>query len=384
MRIGIMTFHKSINYGSVLQAYALAYKLKEMGHEPEIIDYEQHNYNYQYQIIKLPFSSEAVKHDFVNMNFYKIMKKRKAAFEQFRKNSLPLSSKEYYFGDDLSELEEKYDMFICGSDQIWNTNASDFDTAYFFPFIKNKPCISYAVSLNKGELYNAAEPELLKKSINKFKALSARETSGQKKIYNFIEGSKEVKVVLDPTLLNHKSAYDSLSKKKIIDEPYIFFYSINYAPEAVRAAAVVSERLNLPVYTLVTGKGTRALYNMKKGGKIKIISDDVSPKDFLSLIRHAEKVVTNSFHGTAFSIIFEKNFFSVRAVDKNGKPENDTRLLNILSFLGMDDRYRTAEELKETDLMSEIDYSDVKIKRDEQIKESVDFLKMNIGGYEKL
>ena len=378
MKIGIMTFHKSINYGSVLQAYALAYKLREMGHEPEIIDYEPHNYNDQYQIIQPPFSMKAVKHDFVNLTFYRAMKNRKAAFEQFRKKHLPLTSKEYYYGDDLSELNGKYDLFICGSDQIWNTDAADFDTAYFFPFISNTPKIAYAVSLNKGELSNTAEPERLKESIMDFKALSSREVSGQKKIYDFIDGQKDVHVVLDPTLLNDKSAYQALSEKRIIDEQYIFFYSINYASAAVKAASLVAERLNLPVYTLVNGKGSRALYNMKKGGKIKIIKDDVSPEDFLSLICHAEKVVTNSFHGTAFSIIFEKDFYSVQNIDETGNPKNDTRIFNILNFLEIQDRYKTVEELKTTDLTSKIDYSKVKLKRDEQIQESIHFLKTHI------
>lgn len=219
MKIGIMTFHKSINYGSVLQAYALAYKLREMGYEPEIIDYKQRNYDFQYRIIKPPFSPEALKHDFVNLNFYSIMKKRKAAFEKFRKVHLPLSKKEYCFGNSLSELDSLYDLLICGSDQIWNTNASDFDTAYFFPFAEKTPKISYAVSLNRGELYNSDDPELIRNCINNFKALSAREVSGRDKIFNFIDGKKDVSVVLDPTLLNYKEAYQPLANKRIIDEP---------------------------------------------------------------------------------------------------------------------------------------------------------------------
>ena len=378
MKIGIMTFHKSINYGSVLQAYALAYKLRELGHKPEIIDYEQKNYDFQYKIIKPPFSLEAIKHDFVNLSLYGIMKERKAAFERFRRKRLPLSDREYRFGDDLSVLDGKYDLLICGSDQIWNTNASDFDTAYFFPFIAKTPRISYAVSLNKGELSNAANPKLLKKNILDFRALSARETSGQEKIYNFIGGKKEVSVCLDPTLLNGKEAYEKISSKRIIREPYIFFYSVNFAPEAVKAAKIVSERLGLPVYTLAAGKGTRSLYNVRKDGKIKILRKHIGPENFLGLIRFADKVVTNSFHGTAFSIIFEKDFFSVKSVDKNGKPENDTRLYNILSFLGLQDRYLSQKELLSANLSEKTDYSAVRSKREEQIRDSAEYLRRNI------
>lgn len=379
MKIGIMTFHKSINYGSVLQAYALAYKLNEMGHDAEIINYQQRNYDYQYRIIKPPFSLEAIKHDFVNLNFYSIMKERAESFDRFRKKYLPLSSKDYKYGDNLSELDSIYDILICGSDQIWNTNASDFDTAYFFPFAKKTPRIAYAVSLNKGELFNFPKPDFLKKNILRFKAVSAREVSGQKKIENFTDGKKKIFTALDPTLLNYKEAYMKLAEKRIIKEPYIFFYSVNYVPEAVQAAVVLSEKCGLPVYTLVAGKGTRALYNMKKGGKIRILSKNIAPDNFLSLIRYADKVVTNSFHGTAFSIIFEKTFFSVRPVDENNNNTDDTRLFNILHFLGMDNHYVTVNELKNINSDIETDYSDVRKKRDILMKESIDFLTSNIG-----
>lgn len=379
MKIGIMTFHKSINYGSVLQAYALAYRLREMGHTPEIIDYEQHNYTFQYQIIKPPLSMEAIKHDYVNMVFYDIMKERKLSFEKFRKNILPLSAKQYKYGDDLSELDDMYDILICGSDQLWNTNASDFDEAYFFPFIKKTPHIAYAVSLNKGELTNAPDPALLKDALRTFSAISAREESGKRKIEKFMGNSVNVPVVLDPTLLNDKKAYFPLSEKRVIKEPYVFFYSVNYQYEAVRAAVTAAERTGLPVYTLTAGKGTRALYRVKKEGKINILKKNIGPSDFLSLIRYAQLVVTNSFHGTAFSLIFEKNFYSIKAITPEGKLEYDTRLYNILTTLGVENRYVAADDMKTADLAAQLDYTDINEKRISLIQQSLEYLEKYTG-----
>lgn len=379
MKIGIMTFHKSINYGSVLQAYALAYKLREMGHTPEIINYEQHNYTFQYQIIKPPLSMEAIKHDYVNLVFYKIMRERKQSFEKFRASVLPLSEKQYKHGDDLSELDEKYDLLICGSDQLWNTNASDFDEAYFFSFVKKTPHIAYAVSLNKGDLTNAPDPSLLKKALSTFKTISAREESGKQKIEKFMGGIVNVPVVLDPTLLNDKKAYFPLSETQVIKEPYVFFYSVNYQHEAVSAAVTAAERTGLPVYTLTAGKGTRALYKVKKEGKIHILKEHIGPADFLSLIRYAQLVITNSFHGTAFSLIFEKTFFSIKAMTPEGKLEYDTRLYNILSTLGIENRYVTAADLRTADLVSKMNYTDVNKKRFLLIQQSLEYLEKNVG-----
>ncbi len=378
MKIGIMTFHKSINYGSVLQAYALALKLKNMGHEVEIIDYEQCNYGYQYNPIKMPVSFSALKHDFVNIFLIRTMFNRKSGFEKFRKKYLPLTDKEYFYGDDLSELDNKYDFLICGSDQIWNTNASDFDMAYFFPFAENTPKISYAPSLNLGELSNAKNPRKLKKCIMKFKALSAREDAGKDKILKFIENKKNVKVVLDPTLLNYKDDYEEISSKRVVKEKYIFFYSVNYAEDAVKAVEFLSNMTGLPVYTLPAGKGTRALLKIKTQRKINVCRDSVAPEDFLSLIKYADYVVTNSFHGTAFSIIFEKNFFSIRSDVGTDSNKIDARLYNILSYLDLQERYLFLDEFIKFDIDKPISYKEVNKKREKQIIESVDFLKNNL------
>lgn len=374
MKIGIITFHKSLNYGSALQAYALVCQLRSMGHEPEIIDYEPHNYDAMYRIIVPPFSLEALKHDFVNLSFYTIMKNRKKSFDAFRKTNLPLTSKTFRYGEDISELDDMYDLLICGSDQIWNTGARDFDIAFFMPFSQKTPCISYAVSLNRGELEKFTDANVLRKQILRFKALSVRETSGKEKIEKFINHQREVCVVLDPTLLHFKDTYLNLSEKRCIQDKYLFFYSINYAPDAVEAALYFSRTTSLPVYTLVANDGTRSLLKIKKRKNIQIVSECVGPEDFLSMVRYAEHVVTNSFHGTAFSIIFEKSFYAIKVKNTSGKLVCDPRLQNILEFLGIQNRYLTRKELETFDLSETIDYASVNEKRKEQIQVSVDYL----------
>ena len=161
-KAGILTFHKSINYGSVLQAYALLQTIIKIGNPVEIIDYQQKNYKYLYGILRKPCSLDNIKYNLINCCFLKALLTRKKNFENFRKKYLHLSDKRYECGGNLEDIVRAYDVLICGSDQIWNPDAKDFDINFFLPFARRAEKISYAVSINGGILDTLDNKEELK------------------------------------------------------------------------------------------------------------------------------------------------------------------------------------------------------------------------------
>lgn len=376
-KIGIMTYSRSINYGSALQAFALAYCLKDLGYDVEIIDYVQRNYGLNYSLFKAPFSLNAIKYDIIHFLFFNTLKRRDAKFSHFRKYVLPMSKTQYKFGDDLSELDSEYDVMICGSDQIWNPKATDFDTNYFLPFIKHSSKISYAVSINGGDLKYIENSGRILSDLLSFKALSVREDSGKADLTSFLSSKKEVSVLLDPTLLNPAQVYSAISSSRLVKERYIFFYSVNFKEEAVESAITLSERTGLPVYTLFTG-GNRTVLKVKK--RFIFATKSVGVEDFISFIKYSDYVVTNSFHGTAFSVIFEKNFFSIGLTDKNGDLIPDARICHLLGLLGIESRFVSKEMIKMVNLSETIDYLQVNERRQEGIMKSISYLKESIGG----
>lgn len=372
-KIGILTFHKSLNYGSALQAFALVQKLRKLGYDAEIIDYKQEKYDSLYKLLKAPVSAKAVKYDLVHMAFLGTLIKREKVFPDFCEKYLYLSKEKYQYGDDLNDLSERYDTIICGSDQIWNPNAVDFDINYFLPGVRNVSKVSYAVSINGGSLNNTSVAEQLKKNLLDFHVLSVREKSGRENLNDFLGGEREVSVVLDPTLLHNRDMYDAVSAPRLIKEPYIFFYSVNFMPDAIAAAENLSKRTGLPVYTLFAGRGSQ--YLLKAAKKFHMWKKSVGPESFISLLKYSDYVVTNSFHGTAFSVIYEKNFYSVGCADLNGQPKQDERICDGLAQFGLLDRVVTKEQIKNVPLDTKIDYESVGEKREKLIQESVNYLK---------
>lgn len=377
-KIGILTFHKSLNYGSVLQAFALVQNLKNMGFNTEIIDYTQRNYGVNYSLMKAPFSLEAIKYDVIHFVFFPVLIKREKAFSQFRKKYLCLSKKNYQYGDNLEILSEMYDVLLCGSDQIWNPNARDFDPNFFLPFAKNTLKISYAVSINGGELNRTNIHEQIRENLMNFNFLSVRENSGKESLDTFLSRKKPISVVLDPTLLHQQTVYNSISSPRLIAEPYIFFYSINFADDAIGAAEILSERTGLPVYTLFAGRGNRAMLKMR--GKIRFWVKSVGPEDFISLLKFANYVVTDSFHGTAFSIIYEKKFFSIASTDDKKEPIRDERICNILELFNISDRFVTKDQLYDFPVNLEINYAEVNRRRKNQINLASTYIKDSLTG----
>lgn len=368
--IGILTFHKSVNYGSVLQAWALQRMLTLKGFDTEIIDYEPEKYGQLYNVFLKPDSPRAMVKNLNRVPVMTILARQNKSFARFRKENLRLSS-ESYRAENQEDISRKgYEAVVCGSDQIWNTGAKDADSVYFLPFPIPGRKAAYAVSLNTGSFGEGIDAELYKKWISDFDYLSCREQDGVNKLRSLVGEERQVDLALDPTLLHNKVEYARITSPKLIRGKYIFVYYVWFDKSIVSAARRISKRTGLPVYTIEMAKGGRAYLRLMKNG-IRPVTRALAPGDYLSLIKNAAYVVTDSFHGTAFSLVFEKQFVCIN--DKAGENgyKNDVRITGILNRLGLRDRYITSEESDSFDLDAPVDYRKVTKKRLRLAEESI-------------
>mgnify|MGYP004524906535 FL=1 len=373
-KIGILTFHKSINYGSVLQSWALSRVISKR-FVVEIIDYEPQNYEFLYANYRQWNSWNNIKYNLKRMPLSSALNNQQQLFKKFRDEQLPLSRKKYNYNNGC-DIKEEYKGIVVGSDQVWNIRAKDCDPIFFLPFNYSGNKVSYACSINDTDYTEKNLPSNLASEICDFDFISIREESGKNKLEQFIAKQKKVYTLLDPTLLCNSSEYDSLLNDRIVDGKYIFLYNVWTSEAGIQAAKFLSEKLNMPVYTIMTASNVKEINLLKKSG---ILVDTVrtSPSDFLNFFKYASYIVTESFHGTAFSLIFEKPFVCV------SNRTNDERLNNILTLVGLKDRYMKLGELQTYDLKQEIDYEIVTEKKEKRAGECIELLYKAIGGEAK-
>jgi len=349
LKIVILTFQESSNYGALFQAYALQTKIEKLiNSKCEILNYHSTYKATQYSInLK---KSLAV---FLNKLFSKfIINKVRKNSSSFKKRYLNIAKKVFYSSEQMKELSGQYDLFFCGSDQVWNAINTGEDSTYFLDFVKdiNKK-VAYAPSIALPEI-----PENLidfyKKNINGFMFLSVREESGAKLIEELTD--KKAEVVLDPTLLLNQDEWLSISKPINYKKPYIFVYYISYLPQLINFAKKLSKETGLQVILPL-----RTVRDYFTGFNCKIIS----PEHFIDSIANAEYVVTNSFHGIAFSVNFKKEFFSF------GK--------DFLKLIKLQDRFIDNNFLDNEILQNyiKINYSKVSQILDSEKKKSIEFIK---------
>lgn len=326
MKTGTITFHAPNNNGSFFQAYALQRVLvTECGVQNTIIDYRPHEQTQRYSLFKEPKGIRDIVRNIYSLLHYFPLKRRYERFELMRKKYLNMSERATDIEGVLT-IGREFDVDICGSDQIWSIYAREFSEAYFLPGIKNK--ISYAASLGAA----VGGKELLKELLDDFRAISVRERTGGQYLAA-ITGRRDIAVLPDPTLLLKKEEYFELfDEKPLLKGDYILLYTMNYSDEILKIAKFMSDRMNCRIVAPFCGYS--ALFCMKYGIKITY---DTGPEEFLNLMYHARFVVTNSFHGLAFSLIFEKPF--CRAVHcEKGRRKRDERLDCLLEECLMEER----------------------------------------------
>lgn len=288
MKTGILTFHDVDNYGAVLQAYALQQTLKKLGIDNEFVAIERVKKDAPQITAKGPMAAFARK-------LKEAGEERSRLFEKFREDCMEISS--LYSQKELGELEDAYAYFLAGSDQVWNVRIPDVDPRYFLTFASPEKRCSYAASFGSGELPDQVA-SWCGKQLEQFAHISVREESGKELIKRLTE--KQAKVHVDPTLLLERVDWERISEE--LEEEYVLLFLLNYDEEAVKLAKAEAEKRNVGL-KVVTAAFLPQL------GMDAWCKTGVRP--WISLMRNARYVVTNSFHGTVFSIIFEREFCAV-------------------------------------------------------------------------
>lgn len=334
-KIGILTFHRALNYGAVLQAYALEKKIRDLNkeNEVELIDYRCKKIENSRDIMmKLkPFSLK---------NLIKacalICKVKK--FNDFLK--LMNISKNEYNCNNLKELDKKYDKIIVGSDQVWNYALTDKDYTYLLNFsFKNEKKYSYAASIGLKNLDE--ERKKYSEYLKKFNKISVRENESIS-ILNEI-GVDVDGVHLDPTLLLTGNEWiKELSVKKECKEKYILVYNIPKPNKMLEVAEDLSKKTGYKIIYIPNGI-------MPKSKNGKIVFPNI--RQFIKLFANAEFIITNSFHGTVFSIEFEKNFLV--ELQESGKA--NARIETLLKTCKLENRILDINNNEE--IFKEIDWN---------------------------
>lgn len=329
MKVGILTYHRAENYGALLQAYALKTYLQSLGHEVSFVDYWPDYHDDYFKIFsKKRFIQASIKGKLVQLYylfFWGIIRnKRKTNLQEFMYKYLGLSKKPKYKTND--DVCDEFDVVFYGSDQIWRKQGMKsfpgFDYWYWGADNVKAKKIAYAASMGTINVTNE-ENKILVTYLNKFDSISVREDSLKKLLDSF---SVQSQLVIDPVfLLDLEEWKKIIPKKKVSRKGYILLYNLLGNDETVQFAKKLAREKKLKIVEITKKYKLSAVGNR--------YNYTVGVENFLSLIYHADYVVSNSFHGVAFSIIFQKQFFSV------GMGERASRVTSLLNLLNINERY---------------------------------------------
>ncbi len=342
-----ITFQHVLNYGAVLQAYALAKFLKNNGVDTEVIDYRPSYFVYQtYRPRKG-----------VQKTYNKLLKNIR--FYKFRKDFLPLTKKVFFNTDKLKTFFSRTtDTFICGSDQVWNSELTNgkLDTGYFLDFLpKTARKIAYAASMGNSA-FREADKINAKRLLTSFNTILVREDFAQNQVIKTTNNECQSEIVVDPTLLIEDYS-EILDFSLVPDHPYLVSY-LTEDSEPVRAyISKVKEMTGLPLFNLghhkIKGADKNYLYE--------------SPSKWLGVFSKATMICTNSFHGNAYSLIFKRNFTVFTRVTKK---QLNRRQLTLLENLGIENRFISDIDKLESKHLEPINYDLVDIKYNELVNKS--------------
>jgi hypothetical protein len=366
MKVGVITFHNAHNYGATLQTWALqralAGALLAGGEriEPCVVHYHPFSIDRTYLLTRRTGLLGLIKKATLL-----VKKKDRLRLTRFNRYSSFIKSNLVLLGDytDNAELERadiKLDAYITGSDQVWNFKLTDgYDPAYFLEFVKDgAKKISYAASTG-GDRIERQYAEDFVKNLRTFTAVSVREPSLGAQLAKLAK--IEAVDVVDPTLLLNRQDYDAIKKQTYWKEPYILVYSIQRNKKFKKFVNKLSKEMGLPV---IQRKMTKQYIN--ELGKFWTHT----PGEFLGDIEGAEFVLTNSFHGTVFSIIYEKPFLSMLHT------VTGARTAQLLERLGLESHIVSGlKDFHDPDLMYVNDWGAVKARLSDQREKSFEFLR---------
>lgn len=351
-KIGIVSlYYNSVNYGGLAQSYALNRYFIDLGYESELISYDRIRKKRPTPGKRKNITSMSVG-EIAGKCYRKTVEKlgqklyarrldtRKNQMKEFR-DAIPHSIR--YTEDTISQCENEYDVFVSGSDQIWKPGV--VDSGFTFDFLKapeKKTVLSYSSSVSVKEL-----PEdyihFMAEALKKYKAVSLREATTAKQFRTVF--NRDVHVTVDPVLLIDESIWRKMAGKKFLDEQYVFCYMLGDNIEQRRDIKKYAKSKKLKLVTLP---------HIKQSSRFEFRVEDISFGDkqmfevgmpeFLSLIKYADTVITDSFHAGVFSYIFRKEFYLLERPTKNPNDVMNVRIYDLLALYGISNRLVKAGE----------------------------------------
>ncbi|HMM07368.1 MAG TPA: polysaccharide pyruvyl transferase family protein [Clostridiales bacterium] len=328
-KIGIMTWYQHHNYGTALQAYALAAVISSMGYKAEGINHPSSSFNRTTRL-EMILSPRRVYGYFRRIYRGKRWgifedKKREEKFLKFKADHISLTQP-LLTSSELFELNNRYDAFVCGSDQIWTLSA--LNTKYYLDFVTEKQkMVAYAPSLGIDHFPDANTKEIVTKQVRRFSHLSVREQSAADLLEK--ECGVKAEVMPDPTLLLTGKQWEELAAPVAVSKPYLLCYFLGQNEKHWRALRAVATKLGLSVVIIpVHGKDRTREHRVLNG---------VGPEEFLGLIQNASFVCTDSFHGILFSVLFRRPFCAFKRFSDRDKHSQNTRVYHFLREIGLED-----------------------------------------------
>lgn len=387
-KVGIMTiYYNNDNYGGIAQAYALNKYLSDLNYDSEIITYvrnkRESNLTTKNSTVKYIIKRAKNKiidkciyspiEKIIEKRYIELLEQRHKKLQDFRNN---IKHSLIYYSDNIDEIKDKYDVYITGSDQTWNPGC--IDKGFVFDFLDNEKynVFSYAPSIAIDE-FSENYIEYMKRVLKKYKFISVREEKSRDNLKKYI--NRDIEWVVDPTMLLAKKEWDALATERKIKEKYIVSYILGNSKKQRRKVERFAKEKGLKLVTIPYIKnGSQFKFKLVdyKFGDEQMI--DISFGDFLSLIKYAEYVITDSFHAVSFSYIFEKEFF---VINRDSVISTNSRIDSILKILGLPERFITDKKIPL--YTKKIDYAVINKNANIMIDKSKKYLKIALNEIEE-
>ncbi len=363
MKICTITCHDVYNHGASLQAYGLMKHLMNCGHEIEIIDYKPDYLSNHYNLLSI--ANPKWEKNIITKSIYLILKvptrvlglRRKKAFDRFTSKYLKVTKSRFTSNEELKKNIPYADAYICGSDQIWNTlHKNGKDPAFYLDFVPNEKIkASYAASFATDTISDEIKL-MVKERVERLDGVGVREKSGVEILKRL--GINRAVNVVDPVFLLDKEEWNNIGTREFKEE-YILVYDFDNSMLVKKLAIEIAKEKGYKIYIINPGKLKYADRYFNFDG----------PDTFVSLVRNAQFIISNSFHAAVFSIIYEKDFLIV-----NRTEAINTRMRDLLDDLKMNGRLIN-ENYKLNEILKKVDYKESK----KILNEKITFSKKYLG-----
>lgn len=373
-KIGILSYFNYYNYGSMLQGFALQYYIRSLGYD---IDCELINYRgvpptnsskwrkIITRISRLGYYLSHIKEIQTKSKYAHKFAERNQYFDDFLKTKTFTTNILYRNKTQLMKNPPIYDIYVTGSDQTWSPKVSGgFEfTPMFLDFaVEGSKKAAYAPSIGVNS-FTCEQEQYIKDKLQSYSIISCREIGGASILSNII--GKKIPAVVDPTLLLNKEIWKSLAHSTNIEEKYIFCYFLGERQYYRDFAKQLSKQTGLPIYYIPV--------NWREFSDDSNLIWNAGPLDFVGLIKNAEYICTDSFHGVAFSSNLNKNFYSFVKHSGAANAGDNSRLFDYLKRIGLEKRLLTSYDGGKINI-DNIDYSVVNEKIIEERNKSYQFI----------